>query len=123
MNNKESIKDCVKSINNCLLTKEQLKTTNGCGSSYFLARPFRIPKWISKSFFNCCNFHDVGYTNNTVLINKWEADDNLLNCMYYSAFHSSWWQKRIKLKVADFVYFCLSTKLSDKCFEKAESKS
>jgi len=30
---------------NCVLTKEKLKNTNGCGSSYWLARPFRIPDW------------------------------------------------------------------------------
>lgn len=35
------------------LTQEQLSTTNGCGSSYWLAWIFRIPKFISKEFY-CC---------------------------------------------------------------------
>lgn len=108
---------------NCTeVTKEQLKTTNGCGSSAWFAWPFRIPRWISKAFFRCCNRHDIRYQVGTTIANKWFADDELLDCMYYNAFHSPWWQRCIKIKVADLVYWCLGTTISKWCFKKAGRK-
>jgi len=101
------------------LTPEELKTTNGCGSSYWVAWIFRIPKWLSKAFFRCCNRHDLGYQKGLTLEQKQRHDDELLDCMYYSAFHGPWYQKGIKLKIADIAYWCLSTWLSTKCFIKA----
>ena len=101
------------------LTEEELKKTNGCGSSYWAAWIFRIPKWFSKEFYCACCRHDKAYTEGKSLIDKYKADDNLLDEMYYSAFHSNFIMKRIKLKLADLTYYCLSTKLSDKCFMQA----
>jgi len=104
------------------LTQEHLKLVNGCGSSFWLAYPFRIPKFISKDFWCACNCHDINYQNVSTLDDKYQADDKLYDDMYYSAFHSPIWQKYLKIKIADFVYWCLSTKLSQICFEKAKPK-
>ena len=100
------------------LTEAQLSTTNGCGSSYPAAWIFRIPRWVSRAFFRCCNRHDIRYQLGVTLQHKWEADDELLDCMYYSAFHGPWYQKNAKLTLADFVYTCLRSRLSEKCFKK-----
>lgn len=102
------------------LTPKQLKTTDGCGSSSWFARPFRIPRWASKAFFRCCNRHDIRYQTEDEFEEKCRADDELLDCMYYNAYHSPWYQKWIKLKIADFVYWCLDTKISDWCFTAAK---
>jgi len=98
------------------LSEEQLKTTNGCGSSYWMAWIFRVPKWVSKSFFRCCNRHDIKYQSK---VEKAIADDELYDCMYYSAFHGPLWQKNIKITFADLIYLCLNTKMSNVCFKKA----
>jgi hypothetical protein len=95
------------------LTKSELRQTNGCGSSYWMARIFRIPKWISKHFTRCCNRHDLRYFNS---YDKAFADDELYNCMYYNAFHSPRWQRWYKCKLADLTYWALSTRLATKCY-------
>ena len=95
------------------LTKEELKCTNGCGSSYWLARLFRIPDFVSKAFTRCCNFHDRSYAKQE---NKNRADDELLDCWYYDAFHSPKWQRWWKLKLADLGYWAITSKLSDVCY-------
>lgn len=107
-------------MNGCTLTQEQLKTTNGCGSSFFLARFFRIPKWVSSMFWKCCNRHDIRYQEGMFLEEKQRADDELLDCMYYSAYHGKRWKRWFLLKIADITYWCLSTRLSDMCFSTAK---
>ena len=102
------------------LTKEELKTTNGCGSSYWVAWIFRIPKWLSRMFWRCCNRHDVKYQAGKSIGTKQRADDELYDCMYYSAYHGPRWKRRLLLALADFTNWCLSTKLSDKCFMAAD---
>ena len=104
------------------LTSEQLKTTNGCGSSFWLARPFRVPKWISRQFWACCNRHDIRYQKGKNLAQKYQADDELYDCMYYSAYHGPRWKRWFLLKMADFTYWCLSTRLSFMCFNVSKSK-
>ena len=101
------------------VTEKQMQAGNGCGSSYWLAWLFRIPKWVSHDFYCACQCHDAGYQAHKTLLKKFMDDDLLFDNMYYSAFHSPGWQKWIKIKVADFVYWCLSTKLSDYCFLNA----
>ena len=101
------------------LTPQELKITNGCGSSFIFARPFRIPKWISRQFWRCCNRHDIRYQRGVDPVEKAMADDELLDCMYYSAFHGPWWNRWILLTVADLTYWCLGTWLSDWCFHVA----
>ena len=103
----------------CSLTPGQIATTNGCGSSYFLARPFRIPKWLG---FHClCQIHDYAYSTGSTLEEKYEADDELYNAMMYDSFHTkNKIMKAIKIQVTDATYWCLSTKLSDACFIKAQ---
>jgi hypothetical protein len=105
------------------ITDDELKTTNGCGSSYWLAWIFRIPKFISHNFFCCCAFHDLKFQHNNKIEEKHKADDALYDCMYYSAYRSPIWQKWIKTKIADLTYWALSTKLSDICFLKASNKN
>lgn len=101
------------------LTAAELVTTNGCGSSYWLARPFRIPRWISAAFFRCCNRHDIRYQFDTLTIRKERADDELFDCMYYAAFHGPAWKRPILLALADLTYWCLGTWLSNLCFKVA----
>jgi len=104
----------------CLeLSADELKTTNGCGSSYPAAWIFRIPKWLSNSLFRCCNRHDIKYQLGMSLKEKHLADDELLDCIYYSAYHGSRYTRYVKTCIADIVYLCLSTKLSDICFTRA----
>jgi len=50
---------------------------------------------------------------------KYIADDELLDCMYYSAYHRSRYARCIKTYIADMVYWCLSTELSNRCFTQA----
>lgn len=97
-------------MKNCELTEAELVTTNGCGSSHWALILFRIPKWVSKAFTRCCNFHDIDYQYQT---GKADADDNLKNCMYYNAFHSPWYQKWVKLIIADLVYIAVTSKASN----------
>jgi len=104
------------------LTQEQLNNTNGCGSSYWLAWIFRIPKFISYDIWCACNYHDYAYSNSKTLKEKEIADDKLYDAIYYSAFHSPNWQKPFKTLIADLVYWALSTKLSNLAFEKAKPK-
>lgn len=102
----------------CSLTPEQLATTNGCGSSFFFARPFRIPKWLG--FDRVCRTHDYSYSTGKTLEEKYEADDELYNAMMYDSFHTkNKIMKAIKIQVTELTYYCLSTKLSDTCFMKA----
>lgn len=104
----------------CSLTPEQLATTNGCGSSYWLASMFRIPKWLG--FHDRCNTHDYAFSIGKTLEEKYEADDELYNAMMYDSFHTkNKIMKAIKIQVTELTYYCLSTKLSDTCFINAVS--
>lgn len=103
---------------NCELTPAEQKTVNGCGSSYWLASIFRIPSWASKKLTKCCDRHDIRYQHHE---NKQDADWELYNCMYYSAYHSPPWQKWIKIKLADLTFRCLNTELSQTCYREAKS--
>jgi len=100
------------------LTKEELKHTNGCGSSYWLARPFRIPDFVSKAFTRCCDFHDISYQNQE---DKDRVDDELLDCWYYNAYHSPKGQRWWKLKLADLGYWAITSKLSGVCYRANQS--
>ena len=88
---------------------------NGCGSSHWALLIFRIPRWISEDFFDCCNKHDTAYQNQE---DKKRADDNLYNCMYKSAYLDFGFKKWIKLKIADIIYWCLNTKLSNLAYNQ-----
>ena len=96
------------------LTIEQLKNTNGCGSSYPLLWIFRIPKWMSRAFYRCCNRHDLSYQNQE---GKNSADDELYNCWMYNAYHSPWWQKHFKIKIAEIGYAAITSKLSNTAYK------
>lgn len=102
-----------------IITKRMLKNVNGCGSSFPPAYIFRIPKWVSRAFTKCCNMHDVRYQ---AQLKKELADDLLYNCMYYSAFQTTGLKRYIKIKIADFVYWCLNTKLSEMCYSAADRR-
>lgn len=95
------------------ITPEQLKTTNGCGSSYWLAWIFRIPKWISKKLYCCCGCHDIQYQE---MRDKEVSDLELRACVRHSALNGPWWQKWIKWKTGDLMFWALNTKLSMECF-------
>lgn len=97
------------------LTKEELKNTNGCGSSYWLVSWIRLPRWLSESFFHCCNRHDLRYQRQE---DKAFADDELYDCWMYNAFHSPWWQRGWKIKLAEIGYWCLNSRMSDVCYVK-----
>lgn len=102
------------------ISKEELKLSNGCGSSFWLAYVFRIPKWLSHAFFCCCSTHDILYQLGKTIKEKHVADDTLYDCMMYSAFHSPPHQKKLKILLAELVYWALSTKLSDIAYQKAK---
>ncbi len=92
------------------LTKEELQSTNGCGSGHWALRVFRIPTWISKAFARCCNRHDLRYKN---LEDKDRADDELYDCWYYNAWHSPWYQKVWKIRLAELGYWCIKSEMSN----------
>ena len=107
----------LKIIDTCKdLTIEELKTTNGCGSSYWLAWVFRIPKFIWPGAYRCCNRHDLRYQNKE---DKQRSDDELYDCWYYSAFHGPEYLRGFRLKIADLGYWALNTKLSNHCYKEA----
>lgn len=97
------------------LSQEELASTNGCGSSYWLVSWARLPKWLLKKFTRCCNFHDLDYQYQR---DKDQADDNLYNCCMYDAFHSPWWQKWIKIIITEIMYSLVTSKISNVCYKK-----
>lgn len=95
------------------------KRINGCGSSFILAWPFRIPKWVNKQFTTCCNRHDLYYMYQ---MPKDLADDILYNCWYEEAYQHKGLKRKLLCKLADFGYWCLNTKLSEMCYEAGKRK-
>jgi hypothetical protein len=95
------------------MTELELKDTNGCGSSHWALQFFRVPRWVSEGFFRCCNRHDRRYQNSE---DKDFADDELYDCMMYSAMHSSgtWW----KVYVVEIVYIAITSKISNIAYAK-----
>jgi hypothetical protein len=105
------------------ITVEQLNTTNGCGSSFWLFWIFRIPKWFSKDFYCSCCCHDLKFQDKTKLDleYKYQADDQLYDDMYYSAYHdNSVIKKWLKIKIADLTYSLLATEASELCWYEAK---
>lgn len=104
------------------ITSEQLKTTNGCGSSAWYAWIFRIPKWFSHEIWCLCNCHDLKFQDKIKrsLIDKWAADDKLYDGIYYVAFHSPKWLKPLFIQIAEITYWCLSTRISEWCWHRAK---
>lgn len=105
------------------LTDEQLKTTNGCGSSAWFAKPFRLPKWLvdPKIHCACCN-HDIVYQDKakTSPFQKSIADAQLYNAIVDDAMGSGWIAKNFKLAVAEIVYHALKSKISWWCWKAAK---
>jgi len=89
---------------------------NGCGSSYWLAAPFRIPRWLSPGWNCCCDTHDIQYTYQA---GKDHADKMMIECLEKNTERSPWWQRPIKRQMIKVVRFALSTKLSQMCYEEA----
>lgn len=104
------------------ITEEQLKTTNGCGSSAWYAWIFRIPKWFSHDFWCYCNTHDIIYQDPALrsLVFKFRADDALINAMYDSAFLGSIWLRYPRYLIATLTWYALSTKVSEWCWYRAK---
>ncbi len=121
------------------LTKEELKTTNGCGSSTWFAWVFRIPKSLVPWFYLPCCRHDRRYSEHggfkivdlyphykaekqyTLLtIKKVMADDELYNAWYYAIYNKApCWARWVLCKIADTGYWCLNTKVSQWCYNQA----
>ena len=93
------------------LTAAELKSTNGCGSSYLLLAWARIPFL----FRHCCDRHDLRYQRAE---DKDRADDEMLDCMYYAAYHGPRWSRGLKLIVADLAYLAITSSLSNICYAK-----
>lgn len=107
------------------ITDKQLQTTNGCGSSAWFAWVFRLPKWIIPHDIWCaCNCHDIIYQDATKvsLLDKREADDMLYDAIYYSAYNGSIYLRDIKIVIAEIVYYCLNTWLSELCWNMAKNE-
>ncbi|MBF0414121.1 MAG: hypothetical protein HQK70_15630 [Desulfamplus sp.] len=102
------------------ISDADLATTNGCGSSYWLAWIFRIPKWFSHEFYCACAEHDILYQEGVWLSDKIFADNLLISKLYESAINdNSFIRAEIKFLVIEIIAFALSTKLSELCFIKA----
>lgn len=101
------------------LTDNQMKLTNGCGSSYWLVWLFRVPKWLSEKMFCCCGCHDYQYLMQK---DKEIADLELKACIYYNAFKSPKYQRWAKIKIANLIYWALNTKMSQKCYNINKTK-
>ncbi len=97
------------------LTLEELKGTNGCGSSHWLLQVFRIPKWLSKGLFRCCNRHDLRYGN---LEDKAFADDELYDCWMYVCMHSGWFKRLWMYPVIEAGYAAVTSKASELAYNK-----
>lgn len=105
------------------ITEEEMKTTNGCGSSYWLAYIFRIPKWFSHPIWCACNKHDIKFQNCTTLDEKKIADLELIAAIEWDGYNDPRpFMRWLKLKIAEKVEWCLNTKLSERCFVKAKPK-
>lgn len=105
------------------IPEEKLKTTNGCGSSYWLVWIFRIPKWFSKEFYCACCKHDIAYQEEYTLEVKRRIDALLISEMCSSANNdTNKIRACIKWTLIDIVVIFLDTKASEICFNKAKPK-
>lgn len=105
------------------ISEEELKTTNGCGSSYWIAWLFRIPKWFSHEFYCACCKHDLKFQREVSLQEKRKADTMLIQELCDSArLDSNLIRARIKWFLIDIVIVLLDTKVSEWCFYKAKPK-
>ena len=98
------------------LRKHHTESVNGCGSTYWMAWIFRIPKWVSKKLFCCCSCHDLQYEWRD---DKEKADLDLRACIRHMALTGRKWLKWITWKTGDLIYWALNTNLSKKCYNKA----
>ncbi len=102
-------------------SQEQIKSANGCGSSFWLAMPFRLPRLLFPGISKACDCHDIGYSETGPEIEeKWALDAQLVEDIRVIARRSGWFMRRVKLKIADLVEYALDTKLSEKCWRAAK---
>ena len=103
------------------LTPEQLKTANGCGSSFWMAAMFRLPRCLFPRISKACDCHDIGYQNGDPddLDEKYALDAQLVEDIREIARKSGSVTRWYKMGIADLIEFALSTKLSEKCWKEA----
>ena len=104
------------------LTDKQKKKVNGCGSSFWLAVLFRLPRCLFPLISRACDCHDIGYQETGLnLAEKWALDAQLVEDIREVARRSSnpfvrWW----KFRISDLVEWALDTKLSEMCWRAAK---
>ena len=103
------------------LTPAQIKTANGCGSSFWMAAMFRIPRWAFPRISKACDCHDIGYQsgNPNDLDEKYALDAQLVEDVREIARESGIMTRWYKMRIADLIEFALNTKLSEKCWMEA----
>lgn len=104
------------------ITDEQLATTNGCGSSYWLFAWLRLPRWYSERLYCACCKHDLRYQDVESLDLRFKrfADIVLIKSAMKDAINSPSCIRWLKIAVVDLMRYFLSTKASEWCWYHAK---
>jgi hypothetical protein len=99
------------------LTYVQLEQSNGCGSSFFLAFMFRLPRCLFPKISRCCDCHDIGYPLAKTIEEKQALDDQLVeDFLEWARAGNNWFVRRWRFGVANVVWWSLDTALSEMCW-------
>lgn len=106
------------------LTPGQLKRANGCGSSYWLAAVFRLPRFLFPRISKACDCHDIGYQNGDPddMDEKQALDAQLVEDIRCIARECGWIRRKYLMGVSNLVEYALDTKLSAMCWREATKK-
>lgn len=105
------------------LTPDQLRRTNGCGSSFLPAVLFRLPRFLFPGISKACDCHDIGYQLPGTLNDKYAHDAQLVeDFLEWSRAGGGWFTRAWRFKVAHLVWWSLDTKLSEACWEWVQQR-
>lgn len=106
------------------LTPGQLKKANGCGSSFWLAAVFRLPRFLFPRISKACDCHDVGYQSGRPwdIYEKQALDAQLVEDIRGIARERGWVLRKYLMGVSNIVEYALDTKLSEMCWREAAKK-
>jgi hypothetical protein len=103
------------------LTPDQLKRSNGCGSSFLPAAMFRLPRFLFPRISKACDCHDVGYQIPGTLEDKWAHDAQLVeDFLEWARAGGNSVVQAWRFKVAHIVWWVLDTWLSELCWRWAQ---
>lgn len=102
------------------LTPDQLRRSNGCGSSFLPAVLFRLPRFLFPKISQACDCHDIGYQQGGSLADKQAIDDQLVeDFLDWSRSGKFWIVRKWRFGLTRIIELALETKLSEMCWKAA----